>query len=144
MNEEKSNIINIYTDGGARGNPGPAAYGVYVSDQSGSKIVGFGRKIGVSTNNIAEYMGVVSALDWVIENKKSMRLEKINFFMDSQLVYSQLTGLYKVKSPHLIDLFFSVKEKEKKLGVKIVYSHIPREMNKNADSFVNKALDEKD
>lgn len=134
--------LNIYVDGGARGNPGPAATGVYISDQNGRKIAGFGKKIGTTTNNVAEYKAVISALEWIIENKNNFTQDtKIHFFLDSNLVYSQILGLFRVKNPTLKNLFFQIKEKEAEISFPIYYNHIPRERNVQADKLVNQALD---
>jgi len=138
-----SNFINIFTDGGAKGNPGPAAIGVVVADSNNREIVGFGKKIGFSTNNIAEYRAVLEALDWAAENKKDLNFEKIFFFLDSLLVYSQIRGLYKVKNSKLKSLLNSLREKEAKIRIPIVYKHIPREKNQKADMCVKKALSSK-
>src|SRR3989344_8652476 len=137
MNE----FINVFTDGGARGNPGLAAYGVYITDPKGEMIAGFGKKIGLSTNNIAEYRGVISALGWIVENKDKLNIKKVYFFLDSLLIYSQIMGLYKVKDANMRMLLFSVREKEASIDLPIIYKHIPREKNKKADAYVNKALD---
>lgn len=137
------NSINVFTDGGSRGNPGNAAFGVYITDFNGNEIAGFGKKIGIATNNVAEYKGVIGALDWIAENKQKLGITKVYFFLDSLLVYSQILGLYKVKDANLKLLVFSVLEKEKAIRLPIVYKHIPREKNKNADMHVNKALDAK-
>ncbi len=134
-------FINVFTDGGARGNPGPAAIGVYITDSNSKEIAGFGKKIGIVTNNVAEYEAVVEALSWIIKNKKNLNITKAFFFLDSLLVYSQITGLYKVKNSNLRSILFSVREKEEKIGLPIFYKHIPREQNKKADMYVNKALD---
>lgn len=135
-----NNFINIYTDGGSRGNPGEAAIGVYITNQDNKKVAGFGKKIGFSTNNVAEYKAVVEALNWIIENKETFKISKIFFFMDSLLIYSQITGVYKVKDSKLRSLIFSVREKEARVNTPIFYKHIPREQNKMADMYVNKAL----
>jgi len=133
-------FINVFTDGGARGNPGPAAIGVYIHSNN-KEIVGFGKKIGVSTNNVAEYTAVIEALSWIVANKKNLNIAKIYFFLDSKLVCSQITGLYKVKDSKLRDLLLTVREKEAEVNTAIYYKHIPREQNKIADMYVNKALD---
>lgn len=136
------NVLNVFTDGGARGNPGPAAYGVYVADENNKKIAGFGKTIGVATNNVAEYRGVIGALDWIIENKKSLASSsKINFFLDSKLVCSHILGLWKVKNVALKDLLLDVRDREGQIEMPMYYKHIPREQNSNADAFVNEALD---
>lgn len=138
------NNINVFTDGGARGNPGPSAIGVYIVKEDGKKLAGFGKKIGIATNNIAEYKAVLEALSFLNENKKNLKqYTTINFFLDSQLVCSQLLGIFKVKNANLKSLLFSVREKEAELKMKILYKHIPREENTKADSLVNDALDDK-
>ncbi len=137
MNGE--NKLIIYTDGGARGNPGPAAYGVFITDSSGNKLAGLGKKIGETTNNIAEYSGVLAALTWVLETNPNF--DQIDMYMDSQLVYSQLAGLYKVKNDKLRELLFAIREREALIKKPIRYFHIPRSKNVQADLLVNLALD---
>lgn len=135
-------IINIFTDGGARGNPGPAAIGVYITNGENYVLHKISQAIGSTTNNVAEYSAVVAALSWLIEQKDSLAKDtKIHFFMDSLLVASQISGLYKVKNARLADLLFLIRQKEGELQLPITYSHIPREKNKHADSLVNQALD---
>ena len=137
------NNISIFTDGGSRGNPGPAAIGVYI-EESGKELAGIGEKIGSTTNNIAEYSAVVKGLTWICEHKgKIEKNAKINFFLDSQLAYSQLVGLYKVKNENIRKLVFIVRQKEAELGIGVNYSYIPREKNIKADALVNLALDNK-
>ena len=134
--------ITINCDGGARGNPGPSATGVYIADEKNKKIAGFGKTTGIATNNAAEYKAVIEALDWVVENKKSLSESvKINFFLDSKLVCSQIIGLFKVKNAGLKDLLLDVRDREGQVNVPIYYKHIPREQNVKADAFVNEALD---
>ena len=136
------NALNVFTDGGARGNPGPSAVGVYVADENNKKIAGFGKTIGIATNNTAEYMAVIEALDWIIENKKDFsKNAKIYFFLDSKLVCSQIIGIFKVKNSDLRTLLFSVRDREAQISLPIYYKHIPREQNLKADEFVNNALD---
>lgn len=139
-----NNALNVFTDGGARGNPGPSAIGVYITDQNDKEIAGFGKEIGIATNNVAEYKAVLEALSWIIENKESLEKNtKINFFLDSNLVCSQISGLFKVKNSKLRILLFSVRQKEAEIGIPIIYNYIPREQNKKADALVNIALDNK-
>ena len=138
----KYNLLNVFTDGGARGNPGESAVGVYIVDEKGNQVAALGKKIGIATNNVAEYMGVLEALSFIIENKKSLEeIERINFFLDSNLVCSQIRGFFKVKDAKLRDLLFKVNQKKQKINLPIYYSHIPREKNKKADFLVNQALD---
>ena len=140
----KIDYIHIYTDGGSRGNPGPAASGVYITDQAGNKITGFGKKLGTQTNNFAEYTAVIQAFEWVISHRNEFDESlHIAFFMDSQLVYSQILGIWKVKNEAIGNLLGIIREKQSLLTAIITYSHIPREKNKNADRYVNLALDNK-
>jgi ribonuclease HI len=135
-------VLNIFTDGGSRGNPGSSAFGVYIADQDNRKIVGFGKTIGIATNNVAEYSAVIAALNWIIENKKDYSKDvKVNFFMDSKLVCSQVIGLFKVKNANLRNLLFEVRDREAQINLPIYYKHIPREKNSMADALVNEALD---
>ncbi len=136
-------MIKVYTDGGARGNPGPAAIGVFITDQSNNKIGEISEKIGETTNNVAEYRAVISALDWLIKKRSEITGRKIYFFLDSKLVVCQITGLFKIKDAKLRNLLFIVRQKEAEFNIPISYSHIPREENKEADRLVNLALDYK-
>ena len=141
-------IFHIYTDGGARGNPGPAAIGVIVKEvdeKTATEILRnkFGKKIGVSTNNVAEYSAVLEAMVYLAEQIEKLNLvvTKIIFFLDSQLVASQLVGSFKVKEPTLKDLFMQIKKNEAFLPCPVYYEYIPREKNFLADREVNLALD---
>ena len=139
---DKIQKLNLFTDGGARGNPGSAAIGVFIKDDKGAEIAGFGKKIGVSTNNIAEYKAVIEALFWILKNREKLsKTVKINFFLDSNLVFSQITGLFKIKNSQLRDLLFQVRQMELEINIPINYSYVPREKNKDADKYVNLALD---
>ena len=135
--------IHIYTDGGSRGNPGPSALGVYITDDKGKVIAKIGKRLGVTTNNIAEYSAILAGFTYVLENKEKLEPESINFFMDSQLAYSQLIGIYKIKNDGIRQLMFEIRKKEAELNIPIFYAHIPREKNTNADAMVNLALDNK-
>lgn len=134
-------MINVYTDGGARGNPGPAAIGVFVIDEKRAVLARIGKKIGHATNNVAEYTAVIEGLTWIAGNINKLNIDRVNFFLDSQLVVSQLNGIYKIKNAVLRELLFSIREKEASIGSVISYTHIPRAKNKNADKLVNVALD---
>ena len=141
---DQTTILNIYTDGGSRGNPGPAALGVYIQNQDGTVLARIGKTIGIATNNIAEYSAIVEGWSWILSNKEKMTsLRRINFFMDSNLAASQLNGLYKIKNANLRVLLFSIREKASEIDSQAYYTHIPREQNKQADSLVNMALDNK-
>lgn len=134
-------VLNVFCDGGARGNPGPAGIGVVIKNQEGKTIAGFGKEIGSTTNNVAEYTAVIEGLSYVLQNFSKNKPDRIDFFLDSKLVVSQLTGIYKIKDAKLRFLLLQVREKEAELGGNIFYRHIPRESNREADRFVNEALD---
>lgn len=133
--------ISIYTDGGARGNPGPAAIGVYITDGNNKQLARIGKKIGEATNNIAEYSAILEGFAWLFENKAKLGVSEVYFYMDSQLAYSQITGIYKVKNERIRDFIFQIRQKEAELGMSVFYNHVSREKNKNADLMVNLALD---
>lgn len=134
--------MKIYTDGGSRGNPGPAAYGVHIEDDLGKTVAEIGKTIGIATNNVAEYSAVVAAFDWLLENKNVLgEKETIYFYFDSQLIYSQIIGVYKIKNETLKKLLYEIREKRTHIPNEIRYIHIPREQNTKADAQVNKALD---
>jgi len=135
--------ISIFTDGGARGNPGPAALGVYIEDQGKKELARIGKTLGETTNNVAEYSAIIEGLNWALENKKEHEIGKIIFYMDSKLAYSQLIGIYKIKNSNIRDLVFKIRQLEQALNIPIFYNHIPRERNKKADFMVNLALDNK-
>lgn len=128
----------IHTDGGARGNPGPAAIGVVIEEESGKKILEFGKSIGDATNNVAEYTAVREALRSI---KKEEGIE-VDFFLDSTLVVNQLNGRFKVKDSKLRDLLMNVRMLEQEVGGKVQYCVVPREKNRRADFLVNRALDQ--
>jgi ribonuclease HI len=135
---------SIHTDGGARGNPGPAAIGVVIeNDVDGQVVAEFGKTIGETTNNTAEYQAVIEALSYLLRPDMRERgsIQSISFYLDSTLVVNQLNGLYKIKQPHLRELFMKVRVLEEQVGGQIHYAAIPREQNTRADFFVNKALD---
>jgi probable phosphoglycerate mutase len=133
-----SRVWRINTDGGARGNPGPAAIGVVIKEQ-GNLVHEFGQTIGVATNNVAEYRAVLAALEWVAG--QSARPEAIEFILDSQLVVEQLKGNWKIKEPRLQDLALSAHGLMQKLGIKVSFTSVRREQNAAADKLVNQALD---
>ena len=129
----------IYTDGASRGNPGPASYGFTISDENGELLYQEGKCIGITTNNVAEYTGVLAALKYVKEKFGNRQLE-IELYADSKLVVEQLSGRYKVKSPHLKPIIDQIKILGLELGGAI-HGHVPREKNRLADSLANMAID---
>lgn len=135
-------MITVFTDGGSRGNPGPAAWGFSITDETGQEVAGIGKYIGINTNNVAEYMAVIESYNWLLAHRELlMDSSGISFFMDSELICKQLNGLYKVKHPTMQNLHFTVRKKEKELGIPVTYTHVRREKNKRADALVNMALD---
>lgn len=136
------NKIIIYTDGGSRGNPGQAAIGVVIENSNGHKLHGYGERIGVKTNNEAEYEAVIFALKKAkqIFGKEKTKQMEIEMRMDSQLVARQLGGQYRIEEERLFPLFIKTWNLKFDFG-KIVFKHIPREKNKEADRLLNEALD---
>jgi ribonuclease HI len=128
--------IKIFTDGGSRGNPGPAASGVVILTTDDEVIEAFGRFLGNTTNNIAEW----SAVEFALEEAKKYEPKRIQFFMDSELVCKQLNGQYRVKHPGLIPIHQRVVRLAKQFDVK--FQHVYRAFNKLADAQVNIAIDE--
>ncbi len=130
--------VIIYSDGGARGNPGPAAIGVFICDEKGNALQEHHEVIGEATNNIAEYTAVLVGL----ELAKKLGAREIHYFVDSQLVASQLTGKYRIKTPHIQTLCRQVKEREKSFD-RVKFQQVPRtnEGISRADKLVNLALD---
>lgn len=134
--------IIIYTDGGARGNPGPAGIGVVITDEEGKKLREISEYIGKATNNYAEYEALVRAL---IESKnmfgEKLREMQIEVRMDSELVVRQLSGIYKVKEPGLKEQFARIAMMRLQDAPNMTFTHVPREKNVHADELVNKAID---
>lgn len=135
--------IQINTDGGSRGNPGPSAIGVYITHNN-QEVFSFSKYLGLTTNNVAEYTAVIEALKYLVENE--IKTGEINFVLDSELVVKQINGLYKIKQNHLAELFNQIKKLVSQLikdnKVKLVsFNHVLREKNKEADGLVNLCLD---
>jgi ribonuclease HI len=128
--------LKIYTDGASRGNPGHAAIGVVIQDESSRLLKEISEYIGINTNNYAEYQAVLRAL----KEAKNLNADAISLFSDSELVCRQLTGKYKVKSANIRPLFsevISLASKFKSFSV----THVRREFNTHADKLANMALD---
>lgn len=130
--------LKIHTDGGSRGNPGPSAVGVVIEDPT-SLLTSFGLFIGVGTNNQAEYKAVLAALGWI--HKYAKEATTLDFYLDSQLVVSQLTGKYRLKHPEMLRLKTQIDNELSKLQAQIYFHYVPRSQNSMADSLVNQALD---
>lgn len=133
----EENTIIIHTDGGSRGNPGPAAC-AFVVEKKGHNLASGTKYLDITTNNIAEYNGVLTAMVWLIDNKVA---DNVIFLLDSELVVKQLNGLYKIKSTELQQLAILIKSKINLLKGKVYFKNIPREQNKLADKLVNQELD---
>lgn len=132
----------IYTDGGSRGNPGPAAIGVVISNEKGGAFKEYGEYIGKTTNNDAEYQAIISALKKLksLIGKTKAKQATVKVFMDSELIVKQITGVYKVENENIQKLF--LKLWNLKIDFKSVeFEAIKREKNKEADRMVNEALD---
>jgi ribonuclease HI len=131
--------LKIFCDGGARGNPGPAA-AAFVVEKEGKVVFRGSKFLGEATNNVAEYSAVLLAARWLKEN--SDKFEEVTFVLDSELVCKQLSGLFKIKNENLRNLYFSIKEVEKSIPTVISYTSTSREKNRLADLLVNRTLDE--
>lgn len=135
--------LNIYCDGGSRGNPGPAAGAFVVFDSSNAQVFSLGNYLGVSTNNQAEYSGVLSAMKWIKDHHLSLQsVKKINFYLDSLLVVNQLNGLYRVKDQKIKEIYQEVTVLKNNLAIiDMFFYYIPRSSNSVADLLVNQTLD---
>lgn len=135
--------INIYTDGGSRGNPGHSGYGLVIYDEKQIVIFQDSKYLGVKTNNEAEYAGLIGALIWIDQNKDLYSVTKINFHSDSQLMVRQLQGLYKVRAPNLIPIFNQAKNLISNINLPFAFKDVRREFNQLADQLANQAMDRK-
>ncbi len=130
------NKLIIYTDGGARGNPGPSACAFVIYDEKNKLVEKGGKYLGKATNNQAEYQAIILALS----RAKDLGAKEIDFFLDSELAVKQLNRKYKVRDPDLAPLFLKIWNLSVSFK-KITYTHIARERNKEADAVVNELLD---
>jgi ribonuclease HI len=126
----------MYADGGSRGNPGPSASGFAILTMDGQIVVKKGVYLGLTTNNQAEYQ----ALKLGLEEAKKMRVQIVHVYLDSLLVVNQMLGIFKVKNRDLWPIHVSIKELVTSFK-QVSFMHVPRELNKIADSAVNEALD---
>ena len=133
---EPDTELLINCDGGARGNPGPAALGVSIQRLDGEEIEAIGETIGDATNNVAEYSAVLRGLARCAE----LGAKTVHVRSDSMLLIEQLRGNYKVKSPHLRELFMEARALASAFE-RVTYEHVRREQNTRADELVNLALD---
>jgi ribonuclease HI len=126
----------LFTDGGARGNPGPAAYGFVLEAEDGDLLASEGRAIGVATNNVAEYRGLVAGLERALE----LGMKQVELISDSELLVKQMRGEYRVKNEGLRPLYEEAKRLAGEIG-DVEYRHVRRAENELADRLVNEALD---
>jgi probable phosphoglycerate mutase len=129
-----SATVNV--DGGSRGNPGPAGYGVHIQHDDGT-IVELKDALPHATNNVAEYNGLLAALRWAVANG----ITTLHVRADSELMVKQMKGVYRVKNPGLLPLFEDAKNLARQIG-RVTFEHVRREFNKDADRLANEAMDE--
>jgi len=128
--------VIVYIDGGARGNPGPAGYGVRVEQPDGTLVEEFSGSIGVATNNVAEYRGLIAALEWA----KAHGYSQVHVHSDSKLLVEQMLGNYKVKHPGLQPLHATARLRVVEIG-SVTFEHVARANNAHADRLANVAMD---
>jgi len=131
-----SSEIIAHIDGGSRGNPGPAAYGVAVKTPQGEPVTAFAKFLGKTTNNFAEYQGLLAALDYALRSGYS----RLRVFTDSELMARQISGQYKVRSPDLKPLYEQARGMIQRLE-SFSIRHVYREQNREADKLANQAMD---
>jgi ribonuclease HI len=129
----------LSTDGGSRGNPGPAAFGYVLEAEDGTVLAAHGERIGVATNNVAEYRGLVAGLEKALE----LAVPELEVVSDSELLVKQMNGEYRVKNAALRDLSLQAARLAREIG-KVSYTAVRREHNELADRLVNEALDAAD
>ncbi len=126
----------LFTDGGARGNPGPAAFGYVIEDGDGTVLARRGEAIGVATNNVAEYRALLAGLERAAE----LGVDELEVVSDSELVVKQMRGEYRVKNAALRELSVEAARLARRVG-RVTYTAVRREQNELADRLVNEALD---
>lgn len=129
-------MITAYFDGGARGNPGPAGWGVHIVDDQGAVLAELSGSLGIATNNVAEYHGLIAALQWAADHD----LEALAVKGDSQLLIEQMRGSYKVKNEGLKPLYLRARLLVMQIG-NVSFEHVRREQNKEADRLSNCGMD---
>jgi ribonuclease HI len=130
-------MIRAYIDGGARGNPGPAGYGVRIEDANGTLIEELHGGLGIATNNVAEYNGLLAALKWAVHHGH----RSVEIRADSELLVKQMRGEYRVKNPGLQPLAARARLLIGELA-DVTFRHVRRELNKEADRLSNRGMDE--
>ena len=135
--KQKWGCVTAYCDGGSRGNPGPAGYGVFVADEGGAALAELSEFLGVKTNNFAEYSALLAALGWALTNGAG----ELRVVADSELMVKQMKGQYQVKSPELRPLYDEAKRRAARLE-RFEIQHVLRGKNKEADRLANEAMDQ--
>jgi ribonuclease HI len=131
-------LLQLHIDGGSRGNPGEAGYGVYVQDAAGADVARLYGYLGVATNNVAEYQGLINGLRFAREHGA----RRVRVFSDSELIVRQIEGRYRVKHEGLAPLFREANELLRGFA-EWSLTHVPRAQNREADKLANRALDER-
>ena len=129
-------MITAFFDGGARGNPGPAGYGVYIVDDQGNVLAELSGSLGIATNNVAEYHGLITALQWAADQD----VKHLAIKGDSLLLIEQMRGNYKVKNEGLKPLYLRARMLVMQIG-DVSFTHVRREENKDADRLSNVGMD---
>lgn len=129
-------MITAYFDGGSRGNPGPAGWGAYIVNDDGTVLAELSGALGVATNNVAEYTGLIAALQWAVDNDVTAMAVK----GDSLLIVEQMRGNYKVKNEGLKPLHMKARMLVMQIG-NVSFAHVPRDKNKDADRLSNVGMD---
>jgi probable phosphoglycerate mutase len=129
------NSATAHIDGGSRGNPGPAGYGVHIEHADGS-ILELKESLGIATNNVAEYKGLLAALRWATAHG----VVALHIRSDSELLVKQMKGVYKVRNPGLQPLYEEARALAREIG-RVTFEHVRREFNKDADRLANEAMD---
>ena len=130
-------MIVVYTDGGSRGNPGPAGYGVRIETESGAPLTELQQSVGIATNNVAEYKGLLAGLAWALEAGH----RHVAVRSDSELLVRQMRGEYRVKHPGLQPLHAEACRLARHIG-HVTFEHVRREKNRDADRLANQAMDD--
>jgi probable phosphoglycerate mutase len=128
--------VKLSTDGGARGNPGPAAYGYVLEAEDGTVLAAHGETIGIATNNVAEYSALIAGLERALD----LGASAVEVISDSELMVKQMRGEYRVKNEALRELFLDASRLARRIGT-VSYTAVRREHNELADRLVNEALD---
>jgi ribonuclease HI len=129
-------MITMYIDGGSRGNPGPAGYGVRIESADGTVVERLSGSVGIATNNVAEYRGLIAALQWAAAHGHT----HVHVRSDSELLVRQMKGEYRVKNAGLQALHTEARALMGRIG-HVVFEHVRRELNRDADRLANEAMD---